>query len=274
MTGSSFRWNITDVPASEVTERRKRAFKKAHESAPDAMLFFTSTSIFYMLGAWISATERPVCLIIKNDNTAYMLVPKLEEEHCASIGKCLTGIGEEYYDRHPHEFSGGQRQRISIARAIALRPKLVLCDEPVSALDVSIQSQILNLLKDLQKQFGLTYIFISHALNVVKHVSDRVAVMYLGRIVEIASVYEIYEHPRHPYTQALLSSIPVISDRGKTGRERIVLEGDLPNPKNPPTGCRFHTRCRYATPICAREEPELRTCENGTQVACHSPIKI
>ena len=195
------------------------------------------------------------------------------KDRVLALLRCV-GLGEEYYDRHPHEFSGGQRQRISIARAIALRPKLVLCDEPVSALEVSIDSQILNLLKDLQKQFGLTYIFISHALNVVKHVSDRVAVMYLGRIVEIASVYEIYEHPRHPYTQALLSSIPVISDRGKTGRERIVLEGDLPNPKNPPTGCRFHTRCRYATPICAREEPELRTCENGTQVACHSPIKI
>lgn len=183
-----------------------------------------------------------------------------------------VGLEEEYYDRHPHEFSGGQRQRVSIARAIALHPKLILCDEPVSALDVSIQSQILNLLKHLQDQFGLTYIFISHALNVVKHVSDRIAVMYLGKIVEIAPVEEIYEHPRHPYTEALLSSIPVISNGTKPARQRIVLEGDLPSPKNPPKGCRFHTRCRYAQPICSEIEPSAVDCGNGSMVVCHFPL--
>lgn len=187
--------------------------------------------------------------------------------------RCV-GLEEEYYDRHPHEFSGGQRQRVSIARAIALHPKLILCDEPVSALDVSIQSQILNLLKNLQAQFGLTYIFISHALNVVKHISNRVAVMYLGQIVEMAPVHEIYENPHHPYTEALLSSIPTISKGTGPVRRQIVLEGDLPNPKDPPAGCRFHTRCKYAKPICKEKAPCAVDCGNEAMAACHFPLNM
>ena len=178
-----------------------------------------------------------------------------------------VGLREYVYDRYAHEFSGGQRQRISIARSLILMPKLVLCDEAVSALDVSIQSQILNLLNDLQKDLDLTYIFISHAMNVIRHVSKRVGVMYLGKIVELAPTRELFETPLHPYTQALLSAIPV-PDPGKA-KNRIVLEGDLPSPKNPPKGCRFHTRCPYSKEICSQEEPEYREVSPGHFTACH-----
>ena len=183
----------------------------------------------------------------------------------------MVGLERGYYDRYPHEFSGGQRQRVSIARALALRPKLILCDEPVSALDVSIQSQILNLLRDLQSEFGLTYIFISHALNVVRYVSDRVGVMYLGKLVELAPVKKLYEDPRHPYTQALLSAIPVPDPT--VDRKRILLQGDLPNPKDPPAGCRFHTRCPYATEECRQTEPAFTQVEPGCWVACHRAVR-
>jgi oligopeptide/dipeptide ABC transporter ATP-binding protein len=178
-----------------------------------------------------------------------------------------VGLRDEHYYRYPHEFSGGQRQRIGIARALALNPKLVIADEPVSALDVSIQSQILNILKSLQKEFGLTFIFISHDLSVVKHFCDRIAVMYLGRIVEITSKEGLYNHPLHPYSQALLSAVPVPNPKQK--KERIVLTGDVPSPSNPPAGCAFHPRCSACMEVCKKVRPALQEMPDGRLVACH-----
>jgi len=189
-----------------------------------------------------------------------------KQERVASLLQ-KVGLRAEDMRKYPHEFSGGQRQRIGIARALALNPKLIVCDEPVSALDVSIQAQVINLLEDLQAEFGLSYLFIAHNLNVVEHISDRVAVMYLGQIVELASDEELYKNPQHPYTEALLSAVPIPDPTVK--KKRIILEGDVPSPINPPRGCHFHTRCMYKEKICEEVEPEFKHIGGGHWVACH-----
>lgn len=199
----------------------------------------------------------------------HKVVPRHQEEEFINSILEKVGFNPMFVNRYPHEFSGGQRQRIGIARALTLNPKLIIADEPVSALDVSIQAQIINLMKDLQKEFDLTYIFISHDLSVVKHISDRVGVMYLGKMMECAPKKDIYAKPLHPYTQALLSAVPVPRKKGELPRERIILKGDLPSPANPPTGCVFHTRCPVATKMCSEVAPVYKEIAPEHFVACH-----
>jgi oligopeptide transport system ATP-binding protein len=189
----------------------------------------------------------------------------------------LVGLNPYFVSRYPHEFSGGQRQRIGIARALATNPSFIVADEPISALDVSIQAQVVNLLDDLKAELGLTYLFIAHDLSMVRYISDRVAVMYLGKIVEMGHRDEVYDKPLHPYTQALLSAIPIADPEKEAKRERIILKGEVPNPANPPSGCRFHTRCQYATELCSQQEPEFRNLGTAVQphmVACHYAEKF
>ena len=192
-------------------------------------------------------------------------------ERTARISKLLedVGLNSEHANRFPHEFSGGQQQRIGIARALAVEPEFIVCDEPISALDVSIQSQVINMLEDLQKDRGLTYLFIAHDLSVVRHISDRIGVMYLGCLVELTESYELCNKPIHPYTQTLLSAVPLPDPEKNKKRKRILLEGDIPSPLNPPSGCRFHTRCPYAMPICSEKEPEFKEYSPGHFAACH-----
>lgn len=215
--------------------------------------------------------RMPVGEIVGEGLEVHGIKNRAEREELVRQAMDMVGLRGQYARRYPHEFSGGQRQRIGIARALVLRPKFVVCDEPVSALDVSIQSQILNLLKDLQQQLGITYLFIAHNLAVVRYISDRIAVMYLGKIVETAESDELFHNPLHPYTQALMASIPIPDPRAR--RQRAVLSGDVPSPLNPPSGCRFHTRCPYAVELCSQSEPSLRSLGPDHSVACHlAPI--
>lgn len=201
-------------------------------------------------------------------NTHHMYNFKERNEKAEEL-LAKVGLHPSFANRYPHEFSGGQRQRIGIARALALNPELIIADEPVSALDVSIQAQVINLMEELQEEFNLTYLFISHDLSVVRHISDRVGVMYLGKMMELTDKHELYDNPLHPYTQALLSAVPVTRKKGGTKRERIVLKGELPSPANPPKGCVFHTRCPAAKAICAEVEPAFKEVKTNHFVACH-----
>jgi oligopeptide/dipeptide ABC transporter ATP-binding protein len=250
---------------------------------------FEGTDITRLKGAALKAVRREVQMIFQDPYSSLnprktigsiigepfaihgMLPDRGERKQAVQKLMESVGLNPEHYNRYPHEFSGGQRQRIGVARALALNPKLLIADEPVSALDVSIQAQVLNLLRDLQRRLGLTVVFIAHDLSVVRHMCDRVAVMYLGKVVEIGPGDALYDFPRHPYTAALLAAVPV-ADPTRRGEERRPLGGDVPSPANPPSACRFHTRCPKAQPLCSEQEPLLEDKDSGTMVACHFPL--
>jgi oligopeptide transport system ATP-binding protein len=257
------------------------------EKPTSGSALFEGRDMFKMRGAELRKLRRDLQIVLQDPYTSLNprrtvgdivgepfeihpeVAPKGERRRKVQELLEVVGLNPEHIQRYPHQFSGGQRQRIGIARALALRPKVIICDEPVSALDVSIQAQVMNLLGELQQEFGLSYVFIAHDLGVVRHLSDRVAVMYLGKIVEMGSDEQIYEHPQHPYTQALLSSVPVPDPTLRGRREVIRLTGDVPSPANPPSGCRFRTRCWKARDICAEKVPELEVRLGGHPAACH-----
>ena len=217
--------------------------------------------------------RRKILDIVAEGIDAHGLAANKKERDAKVIELLETvGLQAEHADRFPHEFSGGQRQRVGIARALAVNPDFIVCDEPISALDVSIQAQVINLLEQLQRERGLTYLFIAHDLSMVKHISDRIGVMYLGSLVELADSEELFENPMHPYTKALLSAIPLPDVKKK--RQRIILEGDVPSAYNPPSGCKFHTRCPYATDRCRQEAPVLQEVEKGHKAACHRALEL
>ena len=215
-----------------------------------------------------------VAKIIEEPLTTYGLKDKKELEARVKELMKEVGIPEEFYNRYPHQFSGGQRQRIGIARALAIEPEFIVCDEPISALDVSIQAQVVNMFEELQQEMGLTYLFIAHDLSIVKHISNRIGVMYLGKLVELADSYELTFHSVHPYTKSLISAIPIADPKTSRESKRIVLSGDVPSPVNPPSGCTFRTRCPYATELCAEKAPEWREVSKGHYAACHHLDKI
>jgi oligopeptide/dipeptide ABC transporter ATP-binding protein len=258
-TSGSVRFDGKDI--TELSQRDLRAFRR------ELMMIFQDPY------ASLNPRKR-VGFIVSEPLEIHGLGTEAERKRRVQDLLEVVGLNPEHYNRFPHEFSGGQRQRIGVARALAVNPKLIFCDEPVSALDVSVQAQILNLLKDLQREFGLTYVFIAHDLNVVRHISDRVMVMYLGKAVELADRDELYLHPKHPYTGALLSAVPIASPDIGRARKQVVLEGDVPNPINPPVACNFHPRCpRFHEGHCDVETPPLAPIAYEHLVACHYPLE-
>ena len=249
--------------------------KEVYDMTPAEMRTLRTKMQIIFQDPFSSLSPRlPVGEIIGEAVREHNLVPKAEFNDYIDQVMDDCGLQPYHKTRYPHEFSGGQRQRICIARALALKPEFIVCDEPISALDVSIQAQVVNMFEELQEQMGLTYLFIAHDLSVVKHISDRIGVMYLGKMVELADSYELVARSLHPYTKSLISAIPIADPIKARASKRIVLQGDVPSPLNPPTGCRFRTRCPYADECCAQKEPEWREVEKGHYVACHHVEKI